>query len=90
MKLDTAEVAYDKVVAGAGCSLHRDSVDARLIADLLSLGTKGSIIHDPSEMGGFGEIRGGARGEQCPRSSREHMEESATGIKPLDAAACPG
>jgi hypothetical protein len=57
--LDTAEAAYKKVVAGAGCSLRRDSVDTRLIAELTSLGKRGSTIKDPDEMGGFGEIRGG-------------------------------
>ena len=56
---DTAQAAYEKVVAGAGCSLLRDGVDKALIADLTSLGTRGSTISDPEEMGGFGEIKGG-------------------------------
>jgi pectate lyase len=59
VKLDTAEAAYKKVVAGAGCSLQRDSVDTLLIGDLTSLGKKGKTISDPMEMGGFGEIKGG-------------------------------
>ncbi len=90
VKLDTAEAAYDKVVAGAGCSLHRDSVDARLIADLLSLGTKGSIIRDPAEMGGFGEIKSGA---PTPSSAHDGIPDTwkkAHGISPLDAAAARG
>jgi hypothetical protein len=58
VKLDTADAAYKKVVAKAGCSLHRDAVDTRLIADLTSLGQQGSTIQDPTEMGGFGEIKG--------------------------------
>lgn len=59
VKLDTAEAAYQKIVASAGCSLRRDSVDTILIADLTSLGKKGKTIKDPAEMGGFGEIHGG-------------------------------
>lgn len=59
VKLDTAEGAYKKIVAGVGCSLHRDSVDTKLIADLTSLGKQGAIIKSESEMGGFGEIEGG-------------------------------
>jgi hypothetical protein len=62
---DSAEIAYQKIVAGAGCSLHRDSVDARLIADLTSLGKKGRIIHDEAEAGGMGELAGG----KAPESS---------------------
>ncbi|MEA3212899.1 MAG: hypothetical protein QOE70_5956 [Chthoniobacter sp.] len=60
VKLDTAEAAYKKIVAGAGCSLLRDSVDKTLIDDLISLGKRGKTISDPAEMGGFGEIKGGA------------------------------
>jgi pectate lyase len=44
--VDTAEVAYRKVLAGAGCSLHRDSVDARLITELASLGRQGRIVRE--------------------------------------------
>ncbi len=51
--------AYQKIVATAGASLHRDAVDRRLIDDLTSLGQRGQTVHDPAEMGGFGEIAGG-------------------------------
>ena len=59
LMLDSAADAYQKIVSDAGCSLHRDAVDRRLIADLTSLGKRGQTIHDPVEMGGFGEIAGG-------------------------------
>ena len=90
MKLDTAEAAYDKVVAGAGCSLHHDSVNARLIADLLSLGTKGSTIRDPAEMGGLGEIKGGAPPASSAHDGIPDTWKKAHGINPLDAAAGQG
>lgn len=54
--LDSAEQAYHAVAASAGCSLHRDPVDARLIDDLTSLGLRGSTISDPAQMGGFAQI----------------------------------
>lgn len=57
---DSAIVAYQKIVAGAGDSLRRDSVDKLLIEDLTSLGKSGKTIRDPAEMGGFGEITGGS------------------------------
>jgi len=43
-------------LAQAGCSLHRDSVDARLIDAVQSYGTRGKIIHSEAEAGGIGEI----------------------------------
>jgi hypothetical protein len=36
------------VMARAGCSLHRDSVDTRLIEEVKSLGKRGEIIHTES------------------------------------------
>ncbi|HEY7091329.1 MAG TPA: hypothetical protein VH518_24750 [Tepidisphaeraceae bacterium] len=52
----SAEDAYKLVLAQAGCSLHRDSVDTRLFAELASLGTKGKIIKNEAESGGIGDI----------------------------------
>ena len=49
--LSVAE-AYQKIVAGAGASLARDAVDRRLIEQLISLGTKGAIVHNEAEVGG--------------------------------------
>jgi hypothetical protein len=56
---DTAPDAYEKVLTGAGDSLHRDSVDEKLIADVRSLGKTGAVIHDPAAAGGLGQIQGG-------------------------------
>jgi len=55
--VESAAAAYSNAVAQAGCSLHRDAVDDRLIADVQSLGTRGKIIRDPVEAGGFGELK---------------------------------
>lgn len=48
----SAEGAYARVMAQAGTCLHRDAVELRLIAQLGSLGTKGAIIADESDVGG--------------------------------------
>ena len=45
--VETAEVALSNVLAHAGCSKHRDVVDARLIEEVKSFGLKGKIIHTP-------------------------------------------
>ncbi|MES1165271.1 MAG: hypothetical protein ABUR63_05925 [Verrucomicrobiota bacterium] len=48
----SAEDAYARVMAQAGTCQHRDPVESRLIAQLGSLGTQGSIIADESAVGG--------------------------------------
>src|SRR5450432_1175102 len=48
----SAEDAYARVMAQAGTCQHRDAVEARLIAQLGSLGTKGAIIANESDVGG--------------------------------------
>jgi hypothetical protein len=48
----SAEDAYARVVAQAGTCQHRDAVELRLIGQLTSLGTKGTIIANESDVGG--------------------------------------
>jgi len=48
----SAEDAYARVMAQAGTCQHRDAVEARLVAQLGSLGTKGAIIADEADVGG--------------------------------------
>ncbi|MGA3181961.1 MAG: hypothetical protein ABSF38_16600 [Verrucomicrobiota bacterium] len=55
--LQSAQDALADVLAHAGCSLHRDSVDARLIDEVKSFGTRGAIIHTEQEAGGVGELK---------------------------------
>ena len=59
VKLESAEAAFQKVVKTAGASLHRDTVDARLIAELSSLGKLGKISRSEEEVGGMGELKSG-------------------------------
>jgi hypothetical protein len=49
--LDTADDAFDKVMAFAGASLHRDAVDLQLVGDVRSLGKRGQLIQNPAEGG---------------------------------------
>ena len=63
--VDAAQDAYSKVAAGVGASLVRDGVDTRLIGDLTSLGALGQIIHSQDDVGGFGELQGGAPPLSC-------------------------
>jgi len=69
--VEPADVACRKVVLDAGDSLHRDAIDTRLINQAKSLGKEGAIIHTPSDVGGFGEIKGGpARAINIPQPNR--------------------
>ena len=51
VKVDSAQDAYERVLAGAGASLHRDAVDARLIDQVKSLGKAGKIVMDQADAG---------------------------------------
>ncbi|MEI6078399.1 MAG: hypothetical protein WCS94_22665 [Verrucomicrobiota bacterium] len=55
--IESAQSALSHVIAHAGCSLHRDSVDARLIDEVTSYGTRGAIIHSEIEVGGPGDLK---------------------------------
>jgi pectate lyase len=54
--IEPAQSALSNVLAQAGCSLHRDSVDTRLIDEVESFGTRGKISHSEAETGGVGEL----------------------------------
>jgi hypothetical protein len=54
---DPAPRAYEKVLAGAGASLRRDSVDARVVESVRA-GT-GRLIDSQSEVGGWPELARG-------------------------------
>jgi hypothetical protein len=55
--VEPAAVALTNVLAQAGCSLRRDSVDARLIDAVRSYGARGKIIRSEAEASGIGEIK---------------------------------
>ena len=78
----SATEAYQTIVAGAGDSLHRDAVDRRLIEDLTSLGVRGQTVHDPAEMGGFGEIAGGPAPLDSDGDGMPDAWEIAHGLNP--------
>lgn len=52
----TAEQAYETVLAKAGCSLHRDVVDDRIVSEVRN-GT-GKLIDGQSEVGGWPDYSG--------------------------------
>ena len=57
VKIESAQDALAKVLANAGCSVHRDAVDTRLIDEVKSFGKLGKISHNEAEAGGTGELK---------------------------------
>jgi pectate lyase len=53
LTIEPAPAALTNVLAQAGCSLHRDAVDTRLIDAVRSFGTRGKIIHSEADAGGL-------------------------------------
>jgi hypothetical protein len=89
--VDSAAVAYEKVAAEAGCSLHRDAVDRRLIAELRSLGRQGKTIpHTDARgealVGGLGEIAPGLAAPDSDHDGIPDAWESSHGLNPRDGA----
>jgi pectate lyase len=57
--VDSAQAALEKVLTSAGCSMHRDAIDVSLVAQVRSYGKEGKIVHNPTEIGGEGQLKGG-------------------------------
>ncbi|MDP0500109.1 MAG: Ig-like domain-containing protein [Verrucomicrobiota bacterium JB022] len=58
-RLLTAHESLEHIAQHAGASLHRDSVDARMVEETLSFGTLGQQIFDEDDVGGVGTVAGG-------------------------------
>ena len=55
----TAEEVYETVLTKAGCSLHRDAVDERIVNEVRN--GSGKIIDKPSDVGGWPDLQSGTR-----------------------------
>lgn len=84
--LDDTKAAFDKVLTGAGASLHRDAIDARLIEAVNSLGMEGKIVKDESMVGGHPTLNGGDALKDTDQDGIPDAWESAHGLNPNDPA----
>jgi len=85
--LDSASDAYNMVINAVGASLNRDSIDARLIGYVTSLGGEGQIINDPAEFGGFGVLMGGDPPASCAADGIPDDWKIRYGLDPCTYAA---
>ncbi|MBQ3998990.1 MAG: pectate lyase [Paludibacteraceae bacterium] len=84
----TAEEAYETVLAKAGCSLHRDVVDTRIAGEVRNgtytySGSNGStkgLIDSPSDVGGYPTLQGGTAPKDTDRDGMPDEWEDANGL----------
>jgi hypothetical protein len=90
----SAAASLAAVIAGAGASLHRDQVDALVIADLNSLGKSGSLWTDQAATGltnsGYGTLAGGAAPTDTDMDGMPDAWETKYGLNPNSAADATG
>jgi len=90
----SAAASYAAVVASAGASLHRDQVDALVIADLTSLGKKGSLWTNQTATGlgnmGYGTLAGGTAPTDTDQDGMPDAWETKYGLNPNSAADATG
>lgn len=80
---ETAEEAYERVLAGAGAILpKRDAIDARLIQDVRN--RTGRHINTPSEVGGYPVLNSAPAPVDSDRDGMPDEWELAHGLDPFD------
>jgi hypothetical protein len=90
----SASDAYADVIAHAGASLHRDQVDAQVVANVTSLGTAGSLWTAQSATGlansGYGTLAGGTPPIDTDGDGMPDAWEMRYGLNPHSAADASG
>lgn len=78
----SAEAAYSTVLAKAGCSLHRDAVDARICKDVAD-GT-GALINTQTQVGGWPELETQTKQTDADFDGIPDAWETQFGLDPKD------
>jgi hypothetical protein len=90
----TAAAAFSYDVANAGASLHRDAVDANVIANVTSLGKSGQMWSHQTSTGltnsGYGTLRGGPAVKDSDGDGMPDDFEITYGLDPYSAADATG
>lgn len=81
---DPAPLAFAKVLAGAGASLARDSVDARVVAAVRD--GSGGIIDSQAQVGGWPELAAGQPWKDTDGDGMPDDWERKRGLNPRDPA----
>ena len=90
----SAADTYTSVLAGAGCSLHRDQVDSLVVADVKSLGKSGQLWTDQTATGlansGYGTLAGGTAPVDTDKDGMPDAWETKYGLNPNDPSDATG
>jgi hypothetical protein len=81
---DGAQTAYDRVLASAGHSLHRDAVDERIVGEVKNEG--GRFINSQNDVGGWPVLNPGPALNDADGDGIPDQWESEHGLNPTDAA----
>ena len=80
---ETAEVAYDRVLQGAGAAHHRDAADARLVAGVRS--GEHRLINSQKQVGGWPTLASLAPHADTDRDGMPDAWEKEHSLDPADA-----
>ena len=83
-KEQTAEEAFETVLAKAGCSLSRDALDARIVNEVRN--STGKLVNTPSEAGGYPNLNPGTTPTDTDRDGMPDTWEDANGLDKNSAA----
>jgi len=90
----SAADTYTTVLASAGCSLHRDQVDALVVADAKSLGKSGQLWTNQTATGlgnsGYGTLAGGTAPVDTDKDGMPDAWETKYGLNPNDPSDATG
>ncbi|MCQ2347703.1 MAG: pectate lyase [Paludibacteraceae bacterium] len=89
-KEQSAQEAYETVLTKAGCSLHRDAIDARIVNEVRngtstyngSNGSKGGLIDTPADVQGRIEYKSAPAPDDTDRDGMPDEWETAHGLNP--------
>jgi len=90
----SAADTFASVTAGAGASLHRDQVDALVIADVMSFGKSGDLWTHQTATGlansGYGTLAGGTAPVDTDRDGMPDAWETRYGLDPANPSDATG
>lgn len=78
----SAEEAYETVLAKAGCSISRDAIDARIVNDVRN--GSGKLINSPDEVGGYPTLAPGTAPTDTDRDGMPDAWEDEKGLDKND------